>query len=83
LHLVEAPTLEDRQALALRPHLAQCLRAGGANVRLCGHPVRVPLVRRMVHSQSGMGQIERNESVQAEARAEGHRLIARFRRFPW
>jgi hypothetical protein len=37
----------------------------------------------MTHAQSGMGQIARNESIRAEARAEGHRLIHRFQRFPW
>lgn len=83
LHLVEAQTLRDSQALASRPHLLQCLRAGGANIQLCGHPVDAPLVRRMVHAQSGMGQIGRNEAIKAQARAEGHRLIERFRRFPW
>ena len=83
MHLVESAGLPDAQALAGRPHLLQCLRAGGCNVRLCGHPAGVPLVRRMVHAASGMGQISRNESAGAEARAEGHRLIDRFRRFPW
>jgi len=83
LHLVEARTLRDSHALSSHPHLLQCLRAGGPNVQLCGHPLEVPLVRRMVHAQSGMGQIARNESAQAQARAEGHRLIDRFQRFPW
>jgi glycosyltransferase involved in cell wall biosynthesis len=83
LHLVEGRSLEDAQALAARPHLLQCLRAGGPSVKLCRHPVEVPLVRRMVHAQSGMGQIARHESTREEARTEGHRLIERFRRFPW
>jgi glycosyltransferase involved in cell wall biosynthesis len=83
MHLVEGTGLRDSHALAGRPHLLQCLRAGGPHVRLCGHPAGVPLVRRMVHAASGMGQIGRSESLTAEARAEGHRLIDRFRRFPW
>jgi hypothetical protein len=83
MHLVEACTLREAEVLSKRPHLAQCLRAGGPNVRLCGHAADLPLVRRMTHAQSGMGQIERNESVRAEARAEGHRLLDRFQRFPW
>jgi glycosyltransferase involved in cell wall biosynthesis len=83
LHLVEGDSLRDAQALSSRPHLLQCLRAGGPNVRLCGHPVAVPLVRRMVHAGSGMGQIGRSENLQEQARAEGHRLIDRFQRFPW
>ncbi len=81
MHLVEARFL--REALSGRPHLLQCLRAGGPNLQLCGHPLGAPLVRRMVHAHSGMGQIERDESAQAQARAEGGRLIARFQRFPW
>jgi hypothetical protein len=83
IHLVQAETLREPDVLSRRPHLLQCLRAGGPHVRLCGHPLEVPLVRRMTHAQSGMGQIERNESVRAEARLEGHRLIDRFARFPW
>jgi hypothetical protein len=83
LHLVEGHSLRDAPALSDRPHLLQCLRAGGPHVRLCRHPVDVPLVRRMVHSESGMGQIGRDESVREQARAEGHRLIDRFQRFPW
>jgi glycosyltransferase involved in cell wall biosynthesis len=83
IHLVEAKTLSEQDVLSRRPHLLQCLRAGGPNVRLCGHPADGPLVRRMTHAQSGMGQIGRDDSIKAEARAEGHRLIDRFRRFPW
>jgi len=83
LHLVEGNSLKDSNALSNRPHLLQCLRAGGPNVQLCGHPLDVPLVRRMVHAQSGMGQIERNQTVREQARAEGHRLIDRYQRFPW
>jgi hypothetical protein len=83
IHLVQAEALREPDVLSRRPHLMQCLRAGGPHVRLCGHPVEVPLVRRMTHAQSGMGQIERNESLKAEARLEGHRLIDRFARFPW
>jgi glycosyltransferase involved in cell wall biosynthesis len=84
IHLVEstAPVV-FKHISAVRPWLEKCLRHGGANVALGRHNLPVPLVTRLVHSNSGMATIASNAAAKAASKAEYERLFAKFGRWPW
>jgi hypothetical protein len=83
VHLVESTApLIDSVVKANRPQLHLVLTNGGPRVRLQRHRFAVPLVRRLVHPGSGMGQIRQNAEAYAASQAEYHRLIARYGRLP-
>jgi len=82
LHLVEATApVNYQRSKAVRPWLAGVVEQGGPASRIVRHNLLVPLVRRLVHSQSGMAQVLGQQS--AESDEERQRLISRFGRIPW
>jgi hypothetical protein len=82
LHLVEATGPANYQrSKAVRPWLAGVVEQGGPASGIVRHNLLVPLVRRLVHSQSGMAKVLGQQS--AESDEERQRLISRFGRIPW
>ena len=84
VHLVEATAPSDsRYAAQVRPWLAQILRSSQGRCRLARHGSPFPLVKRLVHSHSGMFSIGHDPESQAISRAEQLRLVERFACVPW
>lgn len=83
-HLVEstAPLSVD-VARQVRPWLARVVDLGGGHVHLERHDSPVPLVRRLVHSDSLMHQISADAEFNALSDGEYNRLIQRYGRIPW
>jgi hypothetical protein len=42
-----------------------------------------PLIRRLVHSGSGMARIAADPALQEVSRSESARVLARYGRIPW
>ena len=84
VHLVEATApLDPRQIAQVRPWLFNVIQWGGGFTRLGRHALPYPLIRRLVHSESGMGQISTNASYQEISKKECSQLQSRFGRMPW
>jgi hypothetical protein len=84
IHLIEATApLDYRHVAAKRPWLGNVLTNGGSNVRLVRHAFLLPMIRRLVHSESGSAQIGIDASDRATSEAEYKRLVVRFGRIPW
>ncbi|MGV0992251.1 MAG: glycosyltransferase family 2 protein [Mycobacterium sp.] len=83
-HLIEstAPLSVD-VARQVRPWLANVIDFGGGNVRLVRHDSPVPLVRRLVHTDSLMHRIATDEGAKALSGADYDRLFQRYGRIPW
>lgn len=84
VHLVEstAPT-DPRYSAQVRPWLSKVVKFSGGTTRLMRHDSPFPLVRRLVHSASGMANIEANAAQQEISRREYAALVQRFGRVPW
>jgi glycosyltransferase involved in cell wall biosynthesis len=84
LHMVEA-TAPVRADLvrAVRPWLANVVTLSGGHCRLARHSQPVPLVRRLVHSGSGMARISKDEKLKAISTQEHQKMMVRFGRTPW
>jgi hypothetical protein len=67
----------------VRPWLWNCLQFGGPQISLARHASVVPLVSRLLHSNSGMAILERDSSATEASKAESQRLIGRYGRVPW
>jgi glycosyltransferase involved in cell wall biosynthesis len=84
LHLVESTAPVDvRYLQAIRPWLANVIKLSAGHCRLARHDSPYPLVRRLVHSSSGMAQIAANQSLTDRSRQEIQQLIDDFGRIPW
>jgi glycosyltransferase involved in cell wall biosynthesis len=84
IHLVEATAPINVQEMALaRQELAKLVRYGGGNIRFLRHASPWPLVRRLVHSGSGLGQIAADPAKKHQSDEEYARLNQRFGRIPW
>ena len=84
LHLVECTAPVDPFLISQsRPWLGNVLQLGGPAVRLARHPSPYPLVRRLVHSNSGIKRIAANRELKAISDAENQALGQRFGRTPW
>lgn len=84
IHLVEATApVQLAVAAQVRPWLARVLSYGGAHVRLARHRNALPNVLRLVHGQSGMGQIASDAAKRAASEHEVQRLLSQFGRVPW
>lgn len=84
IHLVESTAPVDTRHIAqVRPWLMNALTLSGGNCRLGRHELPIPLVRRLVHSGSGMARIAADPALTEISRAESERLMARFGRIPW
>lgn len=83
-HLVEATAPIDPLFVQdMRPWLANCVRLGGSSVQLVRHDQPWPLVKRLVHPESGMQKIARHAAFFAQSEAEQDALMQRFGRVPW
>jgi glycosyltransferase involved in cell wall biosynthesis len=84
IHLIEATAPLTFEASAqVRPWLANVLRLGGPSVRLARHESPWPMIRRLVHSDSGMQQIARDLSFRLESEREYAMLRTTFGCIPW
>jgi hypothetical protein len=84
VHLVEATApIELRHMAGVRPWLANVIKLGGEAIRIIRHEVPIPLIRRLVHSQSGVNRVQHSRDLQAESKQEIKALVARFGRIPW
>lgn len=84
LHLVEATAPVDYGLMAgIRPWLANVIRLGGPASRIVRHDLPIPLIRRLVHSQSGMSKLQQNSEAKRQSQQERDSLDARFGRIPW
>jgi len=84
IHLVEATapvTIEN--CAQVRPWLANVLTHGGPHSTLRRHPSSRPLLRRTVHSGSGMFRIATDPVAADQSRNEYLQLAARYGRIPW
>lgn len=84
IHLVEstAPVLK-KNAQQVRPWLLNVLNFSGGFCSLERHESPYPLVRRFVHSHSGMAQIATKTEYSEISRKEYENLINRFGAIPW
>jgi len=84
VHLAEATSPADvAMAARIRPWLANVVVYGGGRVRLLRHVSPVPLIVRLVHTGSGMHQIETEPARRQASQTEIRQLTARFGRVPW
>jgi glycosyltransferase involved in cell wall biosynthesis len=83
-HLIEATAPIDIGAMQqVRPWLVNCLKLGGRMVRLARHDSPWPLVRRLIHPESGMQRIARDPTLVSESQSEYRAIIQRYGRIPW
>lgn len=82
IHMVESTAPVDPiHVQQVRPWLANVLATG-----LCitgRHQSPYPLVKRLIHSQSGMAQIASRVDLQKISLEEQNRLVNRFGKIPW
>ncbi len=83
-HLVDATApMSLIHIIENRPSLLALAQNSGPNLRIARHTNPWPLVRRLVHPESGMARIRTNEKALSESDAETKRLNLRFGRTPW
>jgi glycosyltransferase involved in cell wall biosynthesis len=84
VHLVESTAvIDDRLVKQVRPWLHFAVALSDRRVRLVRHDSPYPLVKRLVHRNSGMAQIAQSAELSAVSQAEQGRLTALFGRIPW
>lgn len=83
VHLVESTAPIASGKFDTRPWLANVLNMGGPASRLARHPSPYPLVRRLVHSNSGIQRIANQRDLAEISAAELAALVKRFGRLPW
>ena len=82
-HLIECTAPKDSKYLNIRPWLLNVLTYGGLNINLLRHNFPYPLVRRFIHSRSGMAQINTNPHSLNISKIEQNNLHLRFGHIPW
>lgn len=83
-HLIESTApLSVNVARQVRPWLANVIDFGGGNVQLQRHNSPMPLIRRLVHSDSMMHRISVDAATKAISDADYNRLTQRYGRIPW
>lgn len=84
IHMVESTAPVDPRHIAdVRPWLMNALTLSAGHCRLGRHALPIPLVHRLVHSNSGMARIAADPALGEVSGAEARRLLARFGRIPW
>lgn len=84
LHLAEATAPVHQQHMRMvRPWLDDVINRSNKMCRVARHPSPYPLVKRLVHSQSGMARIAAQPSLQNISQKECAELTQRFGRIPW
>jgi hypothetical protein len=81
-HLVEATAPVTLSATEPRPWLRNVLKCGGSHISLVRHKEPIPLVTRLVHRASGIGQILSDRKAWEGHVEEVKRLQQRFGRIP-
>lgn len=83
-HLVEAdaPTTLA-EVVRDRPALETLFKHSLGRVELVRHGLPRPLVRRLIHVRSGLGQIATDAAIKAESEGEYQRLLRDYGRLPW
>ena len=83
-HMVESTAPIKKEFISsVRPWLGYALDLSGGYCQIMRHHSPYPLVKRLVHSGSGMAQIAENKSFQEISRREQEILVNRFGRIPW
>jgi glycosyltransferase involved in cell wall biosynthesis len=84
VHMVEATApIYPQYIYQVRPWLWNILNLSAGFCSIARHQSPYPLVKRLVHSKSGMAQIASNEELFKISQNENERLIQRFGRTPW
>ncbi len=84
IHMVEATAPAQKEhTQQVRPWLTKVLNFSGGLCNLARHGSPYPLVRRLVHSNSGMAQVATNSYCSEVAKKEYESLINRFGAIPW
>lgn len=84
IHMVESTApIQEAYVQQVRPWLMNVLNLSGGFCDLARHESPYPLVRRLVHSNSGMAQISTNAEYSKISERECEDLIKRFDRIPW
>ncbi|QPN60262.1 glycosyltransferase family 2 protein [Synechococcus sp. CBW1002] len=84
IHLVEAlAPMKVNHLSQVRPWLFKVLKNSNGTCRLARHSLLIPLVRRLVHPDSGMARISRDPQLAQESAAECQRLVQTYGRIPW
>lgn len=83
-HLVESTApIEKAHMAQVRPWLANVLNLSSGLCKIARHQSPYPLVKRLVHSNSGMAKIASNKELSEISYQENQRLVNRFGRTPW
>lgn len=84
IHMVESTApVQKKHTEQVRPWLSHLLRLSGGFCNLARHSSPYPLVKRLVHPNSGMWQIKSNGEYSNLSKTEFKMLIQRFGREPW
>jgi glycosyltransferase involved in cell wall biosynthesis len=84
VHLVEATApMKMEYMLQVRPWLANVINLSAGCCQIVRHSAPYPLVRRLMHTKSGMALITGNRALQEISQEEYRRLGTRFGRVPW
>ena len=84
VHLVEATApITGAHASKVRPWLYNVLTSSGGRCKLKRHSSPYPLVKRLVHDQSGMTNISNNRESNDCSKFEIKALLERYGRIPW
>jgi glycosyltransferase involved in cell wall biosynthesis len=84
IHMVEATApVQKSYTQQVRPWLTNVLNLSGGLCSLVRHGSPYPLVRRLVHSNSGMAQIATNSEYSEISKREYESLVNRFGVIPW
>jgi len=82
-HLIESTAPKDAKYLNIRPWLLNVINNGGKYSRLLRHGLTIPLIKRLIHSGSGMAQINTNLEYSNISKIEQNKLQIRFGHIPW
>lgn len=84
VHMVESTApISARYLNQVRPWLFNVLKNSGGLCQLARHSSPFPLIKRLVHSKSGMAMISKNDDLTRVSREECQNLASRFGRIPW
>lgn len=82
IHMIESTAPIDKKYIkANRPWLFNLLK--NSTSQLARHQSPYPLVRRLIHSKSGMSQISNNKDANIASKDELKKLIEDFGNIPW
>lgn len=84
IHMVESTApVQKIYTQQVRPWLMNVLNCSGGLCQLYRHASPIPLVKRLVHSNSGMAQIATNSEYSEISKTECEGLVNRFGLIPW